>query len=223
VKIYIPILLLITFLFGQEKVEYEIDVFGLSAAKCIYSVSDTNIYNESAIMINYKVKTIGLYNIFFRVNNNYTIIFKKNTFEFLYYSKKSIQPGVNNYITTNYLDNRATYGMGRDISKNETNIFILLYLLSNNYLDDIKNYPIIDREGKKYRYSLKSMSNNSYSINLEEIDIKDLGEIEHTDIFTWGIFLPKAKNSIFIDSDLGIINKTIFKKGFLKIVAQKVK
>ena len=37
-------------------------MLGIPAAKCVYSITDTSIYNQSALKINYKVKTIGLYN-----------------------------------------------------------------------------------------------------------------------------------------------------------------
>ena len=63
------------------------------------------------------------------------------------------------------------YNNGILINNNETNIFVLLYMLSNQYLDKIKDFPIIDREGKKYYYQLNSIVDNTYSIDLKQSSI----------------------------------------------------
>ena len=161
--------------------------------------------------------------MFFKIKNIYTVIFRKDSFEILSYFKNSIQPGINNKISTNYLNNKVSYKNGVDINSNETNIFVLLYMLSNNHFDEIKNFPVIDREGKKYTYKLNPINNYHYSINLNQLSSEEFGVIEHTDVFTWGLFLPKTENTILIDRYSPFINKCIFKKGIIKMVAKRIK
>ena len=222
-KKYLLFFILFSFSYTLEKIEYKINMLGIPAAKCIYSITDTAIYNQPALKINYKVKTIGLYNLFFKVENSYTVIFQKDSFEILSYSKNTIQPGINNQIKTNYFNNKVSYNNGVDINSDETNIFVLLYMISNNYFDEISNFPIIDREGKKYTYTLNLINDYYYSINLNQLSAKEFGVIEHTDVFTWGLFLPNTENTILIDSYSSLINKCVFKKGIFKMVAKRIK
>ena len=72
----------------------------MPAAKCEYSLVDTVYLDIPAYKINYKVKTTGLYNLFYKVKNKYSIIFKKSNCEILSYSKLSTQPSVKNKINT---------------------------------------------------------------------------------------------------------------------------
>jgi hypothetical protein len=217
------IFLFSSLVFNQSNIEYKISIWGIPAAKCTYSLSDTTIYDIPSLKIDYYVETTGLYNLFFPIKNNYSVIFNKKTYEILSYYKNSYQPNVENKIKTIFKDNIVSYESGIKINKEEINIFILLYLLSNNKLNIIENFPIIDREGKKYKYELKQLKNKSYAINLIQVDDTKVGIIKDTDIFTWGLFLPKTENIIYIDDELLLINKCVFKKGFIKLVAKRMK
>ena len=101
-KKHILLLLFFSLIINQEKMEYKIHMIGIPAAKCIYTLSDTTFHDKTAFKINYKVESFGLYGLFFKVKNNYNVIFEKNTFKILYYSKDSTQPGLDNQISTIY-------------------------------------------------------------------------------------------------------------------------
>ena len=88
-----------------------------------------------------------------------------------------------------------------------------------NQLNKLKFFKLIDREGKKYKYSINS-NNNLYQIELNALDSKDLGNIVHTDIFTWGLFLSESKKYFYKNKEESFINKCVFKKGLLKITAE---
>jgi len=215
------LIIFFNFLFSVDNIKYKINIFGIPAAKCEYSFIDTIFLDMPAHKINYKVKTIGLYNLFYKVQNQYSVIFKKGTYEILSYSKLSTQPSLKNRINTTSYDNKVQYNNGIQINNNETNIFVLLYMLSNQYFDKIKDFPIIDREGGKYYYQLNSIANNTYSIDLKQLSNQEIGVVEHTDVFTWGLFLPNTENIIVLDDFLPLINKCIFKKGIIKMVAKR--
>ena len=218
------ILFFLTLLFSNENIDYKINVWGIPAAKCSYSIIDTIFHDIPSKKIQYKVETISLYDFFYPVKNNYTVIFNSDTYSLLYYEKNSSQPQVINNITTNYNNGIISYINGDVVKENETNIFILLYLIGNNNFKAIDRFPIIDREGKKFSYSLTPIKENySYSISLNPISNFDLSVVEHTDIFTWGLFLENTKNFVYINNNDKLIDKCIFKKGIIKLVATRVK
>ena len=66
-------MILITMLFAQENIDYKINIWGVPAAKCNYSIIDTIFYDIPSKKIKYKAETIGLYDFFYPVKNNYTI------------------------------------------------------------------------------------------------------------------------------------------------------
>ena len=222
-KQYLPLIILLSFLFSVDNKKYKINILGMPAANCEYSLVDTIFSDIPSYKINYKVKTIGLYNLFFKVHNQYSVVFKKETFEILSYSKQSTQPRLKNKINTTYFNDKVKYDNDDNINYNETNIFVLLFMLSNNLFNKIENFPIIDREGKKYHYQLTQIVDNTYSINLTQLNNQEVGVIEHTDVFTWGLFLSETENIIILDDFLPLINKCIFKKGIIKMVAKRIK
>ena len=222
-KQYLPLIISLSFLFSEDNIKYKINILGMPAANCKYSLADTVYLDIPAYKINYKVETTGLYNLFFKVKNQYSVVFEKDTFEILSYSKQSTQPGLKNKINTTYSGDKVKYDNGDQINYNETNIFVLLFMLSNKFFNKINNFQILDREGKKYYYQLTPIANNTYSINLTELNNQEIGVIEHTDVFTWGLFLSETENIIILDDFLPLINKCIFKKGIIKMVAKRIK
>ena len=220
-KKYLLLIIINSFLFSEDNFKYKINILGMPAAKCEYSLVDTVYLDIPAYKINYKVKTTGLYNLFYKVKNKYSIIFKKSNCEILSYSKLSTQPSVKNKINTTYFDNKVEYDNGIQISNNETNIFVLLYMLSNQYYEKMKNFPIIDREGKKYN-AIISVIGADYKLTTNEITSKG-GVIEHTDIFSWGLFLPNTEKIIKFNREDNIIESCQFQKGLLKFRADLIK
>ena len=95
-KKYLLLIIINSFLFSEDNFKYKINILGMPAAKCEYSLVDTIYLDIPAYKINYKVKTTGLYNLFYKVKNKYSIIFKKGTYEILSYSKSSTQPSLKN-------------------------------------------------------------------------------------------------------------------------------
>ena len=216
-------MILITMLFTQENIDYNINIWGIPAAKCNYSIVDTFFYDVPSKKIKYKAETIGLYDFFYPVKNNYTIVFNTNTYDLLYYEKNSFQPNVVNEIKTRYDNGEVSYLNGDVINYNETNIFILLYLLSKNNHNILEKFPIIDREGKSFSYNLSTENNSLYSLSLNSISNSDFSVVNDTDIFTWGLFLDNTQNFIFINNEDMLVDKCIFKKGLIKLVAKREK
>ena len=71
----------------------------------------------------------------------------------------------------------------------------------NNFLE-ILDSSIIDREGKKYKCSLKlNNKHDLYALNFIDLNKNDKGVIEFTDIFSWAAFLDSTKKTIKIDKN----------------------
>ena len=109
--------------------EYEIDLYGLNVAKCKVQIKDTIMYNKESIKIEYIVKSTNLMKWIFNVDNYYTTIIDKNSHNILHYSKRSIQPKVNNQISTIYNSGNVSYlGTDLHINNNDYNIFSLFFI-----------------------------------------------------------------------------------------------
>jgi len=192
---------------------------GIHVADCEIDISDTTIYNIKGIKLNYKIRTKPFIDNFFNVNNYYTIIIDKNKYNTLLYKKKTVQPKIINYIETEFVNNKIKYNDSNIyLSKDDFNIFSILYLIANNEKEIISSIKQIEREGKYYDFSFLN-ENNSYELILNEKNNQDKGLIEHTDIFLWGIFLPNTSNSLIVN-DLGYIEKCTFKRGLLTMSAE---
>ena len=223
-KIYKILIMLMSLAFCENKDTYlyKIKFYGFEVAECYHNISDTLFNNQKAIHIKYKVKTTGLFNYIFNIDNNYSIVLDNESYQTLFYRKKTIQPRLNNEISTIFSNGVAKYSEDYIINKNEVNIFTILYLLSIDSVDIIKNFSILDREGKKYLFDIIAANENFYLINTNEIDSKDNGVIENTDIFTWGLFLPNSNKSIQINKENHLIEYCKFRKGILNITAELV-
>ena len=79
---------------------------------------------------------------------------------------------------------------------------------------------IIDREGKKYSGEITLINNNTYELELNELNTNNNGVIKHTDIFSWALFLPNTNKIIEFDQNREIITFCSFKKNFLKFSAK---
>ena len=73
---------------------YKINMFGINMANCKVVYSDTVLNNQDALKVQYSVKTNQLINRIFKVNNEYTIILNRNTYNQLYYQKNTYQPHI---------------------------------------------------------------------------------------------------------------------------------
>ena len=219
-NILMILLIINNFCMCNTKYTYKINFLGIHVANCYYSVSDTTIYSKEAYNIHYKVNTKKFYNLFFKIDNNYSIILEKNNYRTLYYRKKTYQPKLLSEIKTTYDNDKVKYSNKFEIKPDEINIFGLLYLLSQNLSEKLNKYNIIDREGKKYTYSINKQEDDAYILNLIDLDPNEKGLIEHTDIFNWALFLPKTTKKIYFNDAMKIISKCEFNKGILKITAE---
>ena len=69
-------------------------------------------------------------------------------------------------------------------------------------IDDIISHGnkfIIDREGKKYSGEVTLINNNTYELELNELNPNNNGVVQHTDIFSWALFLPNTNKIIQFD------------------------
>ena len=201
--------------------KYDIDLYGINVAECIVEINDTVINNNKAVKLGYSVQSKNMMKWIYNVNNRYTTIIDENNYQLLYYNKKSTQPKINNTISTNIKKGKIFYkGTSLEINKNEYNIFSLLYALASNL--DMVQYDkfIIDREGKKYSGEITLINNNTYELELNELNTNNNGVIKHTDIFSWALFLPNTNKIIEFDQNREIITFCSFKKNFLKFSAK---
>jgi hypothetical protein len=84
---------------------------------------------------------------------------------------------------------------------------------------------IIEREGLNYKASLLKLPNGSnlqkYKLNLNANSSTDkIGILEHTDIFTWGVFKENSARAIWVNTSEQRIEKCNFDVGFFNLTAE---
>lgn len=206
--------------FCSDVYEYKIKSFGIQVAKCSMSIKDTVYNNKNSILLNFTVKTLNIFDVFYPINNKYTIIIDDKSSSTKYFKKHTTQPEIINSIETIMKDNMIYYvDSNYSIPSNTLNIFSLLYFLM---IDPIQiNYNpnnILEREGKFYSYSIFK-DNEKYELDIFPLD-DDVGLIKHTDIFTWAIFKDGVKRYIYIDDNK--IQKCVVKSGILNFTAEYI-
>ena len=122
-------------------------------------------------------------------------------------------------LKTSYIDEQGLYPNNIVFADNEISIFGILHLININSFDKIESFDNIDREGKKYNFNIKNFD-DMYEIKTNEIDFNDQGNIIHTDIFNWGLFLSNSKKFIYKNKEDDFINRCDFTKGLIKITAE---
>ena len=73
---------------------------------------------------------------------------------------------------------------------------------------DVNKKIILDREGKKY-FGEIIQKNEYVELFTEEININDKGLIEHTDIFSWALYLPQTSKTIYVDKKSNTIQGSL--------------
>ena len=98
------IIILISFVayLHSYPLNYKIKYFGINIADCMISLVDTSFNNNDSKKIIYTVKTKAFFKKLFPVDNTYQIILNDKN-EILFFSKKTFQPKVENFIETNII------------------------------------------------------------------------------------------------------------------------
>jgi len=208
----------VSIVFSNVKYDYKIKFFGIRVANCNVTYSDTILYNKDLKKIEYRVLTNNFINSFFKIDNNYIVVLDEN-YNTIYFKKDTLQPNLKNQIETEYVDGSLSYKNSNIlIDENSINIFTVLYMIYNQDFEALNKVTGIEREGKYYNFSSK-IKRDKIDIFIHEIDENNHGLIEHTDIFSWGLFLDKTKKTIIYNHDKKYIEKCIFKKGITTITA----
>jgi hypothetical protein len=195
-------------------------MFGINMANCKVVYSDTVLNNQDALKVQYSVKTNQLINRIFKVNNEYTIILNRNTYNQLYYQKNTYQPRIKNTIETEIIGDNIKYKNSNIIiNPSDKNIFSILSIIQNNELSKLSEIEVIEREGKYYHFNYNLLTDNKISIEFNELNVMNTGLIEHTDIFLWGLFKDNSQNIIILDQNKNHIEQCIFQNGIIKITA----
>ena len=67
---------------------------------------------------------------------------------------------------------------------------------------------------------MNKVNNSKFKLHTKEINEHNNGYIKDTDIFTWGLFLPKTDISIHVNDINNVIEQCVFKKGIIKLTAE---
>jgi len=244
----IILIILCSPLFSNEEFNYKINYIGIHVADCTIEYSDTTLsflyrtpvdnsdsssihvdrkYIE-AVNIRVDVSTAGIIDKLFQVDNDYQLIINKKNGKLLYYKKNSYQPNVTNYIETypltynNYLNDKILYKSNNgELSESYNTIFSIFYLLTHNKKNILidKDF-IIEREAKLYTGNIQNQIKNQFDISIKENDFSHKGVVEHTDIFSWAIFMEGGKKTIYLNEESNRIDKCIFNKGLISLSAE---
>ena len=203
---------------------YNISFMGLNVAQVSIASTDTIFYNQPSTIVRFEAKTRPIYNFLYPVSNHYETIHNNNNHQILSFKKITSQPGIYNNLTTAYENQQVHYNNSKIlIQNNSTNIFSLLYLISNSLFKS--EVFILEKEGVHYNSSLILTDNDDifkkYKLNIL-LDSSDssAGAIKHTDIFTWAIFKNDAERIIWVNSLKNRIEKCYFKVGIMSLKAE---
>ena len=200
------IILILSYLLSNSVDQYSVYWFGIPMADVTITNQDT-IYNDiNAIKLHFETKTNKLTSRLFKVDNSYETIINKKNFEILSFKKSTYQPNVTNQLYTINSENGLIYNDSINfiIPKNCFNIFSLLYYLSTTPFDKIKNIVTLEKEGLIYNCEIYKNNKNKYSefeLKFNLITQTDKPVIQHTDIFTWGLFKENGTKKIIVNNN----------------------
>ena len=210
--------ILFSLLISNDEFNYKIKYFGIHAADCTISSSDTLLNGENTKKIIFNVRTKPFFNFFFPIDNKYSIILNRGN-RILSFTKNTNQPRVKNFLKTKIINDRVIYNDSEfEILPDYYNIFSILYVIMSGGI--LPENFIVEREGLIYNSSIYFDENKEmYNLDLEKIQDGYYPIISHTDIFTWAVFMENAQRRIFINSETKVIEKCVFSKGLISISA----
>ena len=217
IKYIIIAIIFVNISFSDDILNYKIKYFGIYAADCTITIKDTSYYNQSSKKISFIVKTKPFFDLLFPVDNIYSVILDENN-RILSFQKTTSQPEIINSLNTIVKNDRIFYDDSDfEILPDYYNIFSLLYIMM--FESKIPNNCIIEREGRLYDALINFNKDKfMYTIDLKTKNYSN-PMIEHTDIFTWALFMDGCKRKIFINPKSGLIEKCTFSKGLINISA----
>jgi len=227
VSYIILILLLVQSLTLGKTIDYEIDMWGIHVADVTIQTTDTLFNGIQAKNIQFSTETTPLTSKLFRVDNEYSTIVEKSSYKMLSFYKKTYQPGVENLISTELIDNKVCYKNSNFCFQDgDFNIFSFLDFLSNVNQDLDKDDFKIEREGLTYNAIIKKIDNGEesvhYQLQLQFSKVKQTPLFEHTDIFTWALFKENTTKNIWINTKNNEIECCVFKSGLIRLSAKQI-
>ena len=162
IKKIIILITFTTFIFSYP-LNYKIKYFGINIADCIISRTDTIYEDINSVKITYKVKTKPFFKKLFPINNNYEVILNDKN-NILFFSKKTFQPKIENFIDTEIKNGKVFYkNTNVEISKQSYNIFSLLYSIMEGIIPE---KFILEKEGAIYNGEIHLVRNNIYNLEI---------------------------------------------------------
>ena len=223
IKILIPFIF-ISFSHANTH-HYQVEFMGIDVAKVSMAHRDTVFANHVATVVEFSASTEAVSSFFYPIDNHYEIIHSTDTHQILSFKKITTQPGLHNELFTDLKDNLPYYHDSEvSISNGTITIFTLFHLIAHDLLDVGEDF-IIEREGLNYKASLLKLPNGSniqkYKLNLNANSSTDkIGILEHTDIFTWGVFKENSARAIWVNTSEQRIEKCNFDVGFFNLTAE---
>jgi hypothetical protein len=223
IKILIPFIF-ISFSHANTH-HYQVEFMGIDVAKVSMAHRDTVFANHVATVVEFSASTEAVSSFFYPIDNHYEIIHSTDTHQILSFKKITTQPGLHNELFTDLKDILPYYHDSEvSISNGTITIFTLFHLMAHDLLDAGEDF-IIEREGLNYKASLLKLPNGSniqkYKLNLNANSSTDkIGILEHTDIFTWGVFKENSARAIWVNTSEQRIEKCNFDLGFFNLTAE---
>ncbi|NQU68058.1 MAG: hypothetical protein HQ510_08965 [Candidatus Marinimicrobia bacterium] len=204
---------------------YSVSMWGIPVATVELSGIDSTYQNVPARYVTFSSETTALTSAIFKVDNHYTLWVEPENYRILFFNKKTIQPGVENLISTEILNGTVIYtGTQIHIPSETFTIFSLLDFIRFHRFDQPFKC-LLEREGQLFPSSLKPESINENIVRYQlEIDINFPQEnspiIEHTDIFTWAVYKDGVSRYIEVNYDSHQIESCVFTSGIVRLTAK---
>ena len=204
---------------------YAVTMWGLSVANVEINSVDSTFQNNVARYISFSTETTSLVSSFFHVDNHYKLWVDPNTYSIWSFEKNTTQPGVENFLKTEIINNKTYYSKTTMvIPKDVFTIFSLLDFIRFNQFTNPFNC-LLEREGQVFPAVLIPVSDNENIVQYQlDIDLNfpqdNSPVIEHTDIFSWALYKENVTRVIEVNYNTQKIESCFFTSRLVRLTAK---
>ena len=212
-KTFLWIILTVLHLEAEETDRYTVYFWKIPCLRITMTVSDDP--SRTGGEVSFRTRTEELFSYFFSVDNSYTTVFDRETFQMIRYEKTVKQPNVEQELTISWDSAEKTYVVDEKRYERPVgthNIFSLLLrgrATDREVLDT--QWWDADHEGRLFRSRYlwidstdvqvggKPVPADHYRLDFVPGDGEEVDLVDVTDIFTWGIAQDGGVRQIWIE------------------------
>ena len=220
------IIILFTSLLAEEE-HFAVSSFGLPVADLVLQRVDS-VYEDIDIeILRYSVRTIGVTDWIFSINNSYEFFIRKKDRKIVFHKKKIQQINVIQTYSERICRDKIYYSTGDSMVCPELFTHPLVLIFDDRFFSTEKLPKYVQIEGEVFRghfdidKSRDDINENSVARRLDLEYIRGEAVTKITDIFSWKISDPEAGKYAVYDKESGELITAFLKFGSMTVKAVK--